>query len=608
MDFRKQIREDIELIKDKCLKFDSQLKKDEYAFNYWVLSKLYNIDEEIIFGQITEYRDDAVDCFVFYEDTKDLFLIQNKHYGDNTKLTLDYVQKEFLLKPIDTLVNENYKRSEELQKIFTKYKNDSEFSVTLSLYVTNNLVDDKVKEMFKRFPETARTKYGVQAIFDSNIYYLSDIESTYYGERYAEKKKFKCSLHTINKGTVMNIDSDNYGLDNLIKAKYIFTPVYQLYTMLKVAKESKYPLFSDNIREYLGSKGINKRIENTLSSEEERKNFFYYNNGVTIICDSIKELNSTSKHYNKEYQIDNPQIVNGCQTVNSIFQVLDKVNPTNVEKDFKDAYVMVKVLVLNAADASKKQLYEDIVKYNNSQNKIDDKFFQAIKDEYMNIQKDFMDRGFFVTVKQSDKEKFNKENKIKFNEYKQKALKYCENFEIEIYKFSDLIIPLEKLLQSVVAFGVGGYEAYVKKPQILKVGTKTSELVNEYIKSISRNELLFIYLLFLKAEKEKNASEEGRTPVPFYLLGFLGEYIGNDKERRKKILSSFNNQQTIRVIYSVFRKTANMYVRKINVDYNTMIKTPIDKKILKKAHEDSLADHKEDNKELYDVYVELIGE
>lgn len=43
--FKEQIKEDINLLKEK-LAWDSQIGKDEYTFNYWVLSNLYSLDEE----------------------------------------------------------------------------------------------------------------------------------------------------------------------------------------------------------------------------------------------------------------------------------------------------------------------------------------------------------------------------------------------------------------------------------------------------------------------------------------------------------------------------------------------------------------------------------
>ncbi|HCA42063.1 MAG TPA: hypothetical protein DEP28_02280, partial [Bacteroidetes bacterium] len=60
--FFEQINEDIQLLKDK-LAWDTNTSKDEYTFNYWILSNIYNIDEESANNNITEYNDKGIDCF-----------------------------------------------------------------------------------------------------------------------------------------------------------------------------------------------------------------------------------------------------------------------------------------------------------------------------------------------------------------------------------------------------------------------------------------------------------------------------------------------------------------------------------------------------------------
>lgn len=70
--FRQQIEEDIVLIQKDLFYIDSNLSKEAYAFNYWVLSRIFSIEEELIPELITEYSDKAIDCFVHYEDSKEL--------------------------------------------------------------------------------------------------------------------------------------------------------------------------------------------------------------------------------------------------------------------------------------------------------------------------------------------------------------------------------------------------------------------------------------------------------------------------------------------------------------------------------------------------------
>ena len=100
-----------------------------------------------------------------------------------------------------------------------------------------------------------------------------------------------------------------------------------IYRLYRDSIEKRYPIFDKNIREYLGNKGVNKGIYKTLQDPQDRKNFFYYNNGITIICDSMTPIKVQPSDYNMNafFNIDNPQIVNGCQTVNSIYEFLQNV-------------------------------------------------------------------------------------------------------------------------------------------------------------------------------------------------------------------------------------------------------------------------------------------
>ena len=585
--FKEQIKEDIKIIQDNIKKNNPLIEKEEYAFNYWVLSKLYNIEEEIIEDNITEYSDYGIDCFVYFEESKDLYIIQNKYYSDETKLTKDYVQNDFLTRPMNMLLMNSYRRSQELQDIFNKYKDDSEFKIHLYLYVSNDLKDDSIIRLFEQYRAPVDK---IKCYVDAEIFYLSDIKNVYFGDRKKEIKNFKCDFLTINDGTVLQINKENYGLPNLIEAKYIFTPVKVIYDIVKLAKEKEYSLFAENIREYLGNKGINAQIAKTLEDEEERANFFYYNNGITVICDKIDKEQSNNIRYNRRFVTYNPQIVNGCQSVNSIYAVLNKYNENELENKFKDTFVMVKLLVLDAENSEQTQLYQDIVRYNNSQNAITEKAFAANQQLFINMQVEFEKRGFLLAVKQSDNYKF-KESK-RFNEYRPILNKYEELFDLKFEKIENIIIPLEKLLQIFLAFDQNGYQAFVKKSQVLKQDSATNTTIIKFIKEkeYTINDLLNIYLLYLKAEKDKKNSEDQRTPIPFYLIGFLGskfQYKSNKKciEVLRYIFSDKNILESVYDLYTLITKLYKSQFFSIKgIDYNKMIKSPIDDSIFIQAY------------------------
>lgn len=73
--FMQQIQEDIKSIQDELSANYPKLIEDDYAFNYWILTKLFNIDEEMADEYVTEYKDKGIDCYVFFEEDKELFII-----------------------------------------------------------------------------------------------------------------------------------------------------------------------------------------------------------------------------------------------------------------------------------------------------------------------------------------------------------------------------------------------------------------------------------------------------------------------------------------------------------------------------------------------------
>ena len=573
--FKKQIMEDI---RDYQVNYPyiENIMKDEWAFNYWVLDKLFYEDEELIEEKVIDYHDLGIDAYEIYEDTKDIYLIQNKYYSDNTSITAEYVKNDFLLRAITALENGTYRKSEELQAAFTKYKNHADFAVHLQLFVTNNNKCQEADEYVKKF-NIEHPRYHAK------IYYLDDIEERYYGEIKQIKRNISVKIESVNKGTILNINSESYKLENIIDARYVLTPVVSIYRLYRESIEKGYPIFDMNIREYLGNRGVNKNIYATLLDAEERKNFFYYNNGITIICDKMGKISTQPSEYNMSamFTIENPQIVNGCQTVNSIYEALKNVDPQVLEKEYKDTFVMLKILEIDRDNSVEDILYKNIVKYNNSQNAIDEKTFVANTDIFNRLQIEFEKKGFLLLIKQSDKNKYSNQYKIvtKLKEANDERIK---RFGLNgIKKASDVYIPLEKFLQVINAYVVGGYVAYVKKNNMLKFNSEQYNTAISFIKSnqVTTDVLLDLYLLYKRAEQTKKEKNDSRTPIPYYLIdGFAKhECVGRNPEFICEQLSSSEKVNRIITLYTgVTKAYSREYYKKYNIDYNKMIKRAVE--------------------------------
>ena len=587
--FRKQIKEDIEALKEN-LAWDTNTNKDEYTFNYWILSNLYNLDEEECSSNITDYNDKGIDCYVHYEEDKELYIIQNKYYNTNTKLNSKELS-DFLTRPLSKLKEGSYKRSKELQEIYSEIKNDPEYKIFLHFYVTNDLNHEDLKSII--------TQYDQKDSF-AEIFFLKDIKDKYYGKSYTANPKLNTNLRVKNKGTYLAIRPVEYDLPNMSEAYYVMAKVSDVYKLWQDAESKEYPLFEENIREYLGgTSGINKGIIATLKNPDERGNFFYYNNGITIICDKAKADS-------KSIEIDNPQIVNGCQTVNSIAEVLKlDSNPNEI---YSDVYVMVKILVLENKNTN---FYRDIVKYTNSQNSINEKVFGATLQPFFTIQEKLKNYGILTAVKQSDGFQFKQQFKDKklFGELRNTANKYSGN----LYRFerlSELQIKLETLLQIIGALFKDGHFAYAKKSYLLKPTSKEyyqsfSCKIGQLLTIESMSKLVFLYK---RAEKDKKESQDKKSPSPYYLINFVGHFLRRNEIDIQDFLKIIDPDD-FRFVYDKFKILSNKYIEsyglRYNLEYNVIIKQKIDLDIMNKVLDRHIQALKEYNEADYNELMRI---
>lgn len=113
-------------------------------------------------------------------------------------------------------------------------------------------------------------------------------------------------------------------------------------------------LFINNVRGYLGA---NKKMQETIESEEEKSKFVIYNNGVSICCQHVDVNNS-----NKFLVLHNPYVVNGQQTILTLYSEFeDGVNLSNIEIP----------LFIKPYNNDEKQML-NVAIYNNTQNPVKD--------------------------------------------------------------------------------------------------------------------------------------------------------------------------------------------------------------------------------------------
>lgn len=143
----------------------------------------------------------------------------------------------------------------------------------------------------------------------------------------------------------------------------------------------KNDVFEENIRAYLGETEVNKDIAQTLNDSNKNKLFSVLNNGITIVT---PELTLTPN--SKEIDLVNYQIINGCQTSNTLFNHYGKLT--------EDINIVIKCI-----ESADNDNITSIISATNSQTSIPpESFFSLLEKtkliyEFFEIQNDSDDSG-----------------------------------------------------------------------------------------------------------------------------------------------------------------------------------------------------------------------
>ena len=156
-------------------------------------------------------------------------------------------------------------------------------------------------------------------------------------------------------------------------------------------------LYEKNVRQFLGSRRkINRGIATTLDADPEK--FGLYNNGITLVVSDYSR--STS---GKTVTMNDPYVVNGCQTTRTIWQVLDgKLNSGGTGQDpslddWKErasrGSVVTKIVRSEQAEIAK------ITEFTNRQNSVREQDFIALQGDFQEWQRQMAeDNKIFLEI------------------------------------------------------------------------------------------------------------------------------------------------------------------------------------------------------------------
>lgn len=269
-----------------------------------------------------------------------------------------------------------------------------------------------------------------------------------------------------------------------------------------------FALLYDNVRGYLGETKYNKNIKETL--KEKSKDFFMFNNGITLTAKGITcdEKNSGKKYL---FAINGFQIVNGGQTLRSIYNFLQDNKDKDKFAKLRQAFVLVRMFNINEDD----NLKNSIAEYTNSQNAISAIDLKSVDNIQIQIERYFKEAKVLYARKAGD--------------LGDSELNY------------DYRISMERLAQ--IIYSVNGYPD--------RASNQKKRLFQEYYDEIFKTDkfnledALKYSNMFVEIEKEykKNSKSikyyEQKAFYIIYIVVYKGYSIDNSIAKLEELINSY---------------------------------------------------------------------
>ena len=314
--------------------------------------------------------------------------------------------------------------------------------------------------------------------------------------------------------------------------------------------------FKDNVRIYLRQRTkINKSIKKTLLSQE-KSNVFYYNNGITIICE---KLTFDEERHSPIVSLKKLQVVNGCQTINSIFEAYKED-----QSEFKKVNILCRIY-----ETSDEKLSTKIAEYTNSQNPVKNRDIRSI-DYYQEILEKQMEKnGYFYERKKNQFRDRPKSKRIDAEAAGQVLCAFYNDMPVEAKnkksiifgeKYDDIFhdsLDSEKLL---LAWKVSEFIEKEKKKKKLKISQLPEvEQEKEIFIIYASSYILFIIKHLAKEKKIPIKLESYQEIIILYDLAVkkLEELITEEESIEKQNISKKNFFKSNKIKISFLKKIKN---------------------------------------------------
>ncbi|UFU00168.1 AIPR family protein [Radiobacillus kanasensis] len=362
--YYQRIKEEVMEIKEKF-----EYEKKSQAFAHWYLYNIEGINENIVEEAITDGHNDwGIDAIIINYDTDRINLYQFK-FPDKE----DNISKKIAQEDISSFLR-GYKfcssgkaptnANEDLVGKIAEIDESNIFSFKLTFVsYTDGLSETAeitLNEELEKIKGTGNTLEWV--LLDKKE--VTDI--IYEKGKLQEDYTITLTQHGTSTGVLMDEDSNTYTIHASLRELADLSEKYQNI------------IFDENVRLFHGvDNKFNQGIIGTASGSDVN-HFHLYNNGIVIV--SPKVVNA---EFRKIIKIDNPMVVNGCQTMNSLLEAKKQ----GVLNDG-----LVQVTIIEITDPIIKQ---NISIFLNSQTEIKDSYLISNLPIIRTLENDLSKLGYF---------------------------------------------------------------------------------------------------------------------------------------------------------------------------------------------------------------------
>jgi hypothetical protein len=245
-------------------------------------------------------------------------------------------------------------------------------------------------------------------------------------------------------------------------------------------------IFESNVRNYLGNVRINKKIEATATDPDEADKFWFYNNGISMVCSKLSYRSHTDS---SRVQLEDAQIVNGCQSVHSLWHAY------KAGKLQENLEVLVRVV-----EQPDPEFVRLVTQYNNTQNPTRSADLVGRHHIQMRLQDEFEKEGYYYEIRRGDWKQY-------FSSRDERIKQFGEEYQ-------EKMINLKEAAQACGAF-------YVQKPVIAKNQTSILTTLKEenglyedvFAPNISAKRVLGAVLLLRRVTQKRKQILKTQKPA-----------------------------------------------------------------------------------------------